>query len=56
MERNLIQFEYNDGRKVRLSFAIGAEGDNIMDTDMLFIGGNLETLGEQSGNLHEMDY
>ncbi|MFD2585574.1 hypothetical protein ACFSQJ_01455 [Croceitalea marina] len=39
IEGNLIQFDYNDGRKARLSFAIGAEGDNIMDTDMLFIGG-----------------
>ncbi|MFP2996269.1 hypothetical protein ABN763_10165 [Spongiivirga sp. MCCC 1A20706] len=39
IDGNLIEFEYNDGRKVRLSFAIGAEGDNVMDTDMLFIGG-----------------
>ncbi len=36
---NTIEFEYNDGRKARLSFAIGAEGDNVIDTDMIFIGG-----------------
>ncbi len=39
IDGNTILFEYNDRRKVRLSFAIGAQGKNVIDTDMIFIGG-----------------
>ncbi|OQD43625.1 hypothetical protein BUL40_03150 [Croceivirga radicis] len=36
---NEISLSYNNGATIKLSFAIGAEGDNVIDTDMLFIGG-----------------
>jgi len=36
---NTIELQYNQGEKVRLSFAIGAQGDNVIDSDMIFIGG-----------------
>ncbi|MBS9463823.1 hypothetical protein KIM67_15490 [Flagellimonas sp. 389] len=39
IDKNTITFTYNDGRTMRLSFAIGAEGDNVINTDMIFIGG-----------------
>jgi len=39
IDKNTIQFEYNDGQKLRLSFEIGAKGGNVLDTDMIFIGG-----------------
>ncbi|WP_430908986.1 hypothetical protein [Maribacter sp. 2-571] len=39
IEGHTISFRYNDGRTTKLSFAIGAQGDNVIDTDMLFIGG-----------------
>ena len=39
IDQNTIELNYNNGQKVLLSFAIGAEGYDTMDTDMLFIGG-----------------
>lgn len=39
IDQNTIEFKYNDGKTVRLSFAIGAKGDNVLSTDMIFIGG-----------------
>ncbi|MEM1136443.1 MAG: hypothetical protein AAGI07_11440, partial [Bacteroidota bacterium] len=39
IDKNTIELQYNDGRKIRFSFAIGAQGDNVIDTDMVFIGG-----------------
>ncbi|GMN04807.1 hypothetical protein MTsPCn5_01950 [Croceitalea sp. MTPC5] len=39
IDKNTITFNYNDGRVLRFSFAFGAEGENILDTDMIFIGG-----------------
>jgi hypothetical protein len=39
IKNHTIEFNYNDGRKVRMSFAFGAEGENRLDTDLLFIGG-----------------
>ncbi|MGB5818683.1 MAG: hypothetical protein WBG90_04300 [Saonia sp.] len=39
IDTNTIEFEYNGGKTIRLSFAIGAKGDNVIDTDMIFLGG-----------------
>lgn len=39
IDEHIITFDYNDGRQVRLSFAIGAQGKNVIDTDMIFLGG-----------------
>ncbi len=44
IDGNTILFEYNDRRKIRLSFAIGAQGKNVIDTDMIFIGGKAYVL------------